>query len=488
MGVRLSVRELIQRFGQTYRSIDLRTAAVLKGDSWANALTVVRLTYEEPDAARERLLRAVQSHGQVMTEHFRIVVSVRPFSHWEEFLEGIRNGVLQYDDLQFSLRQPITLEEEQNQLQSSSWDIRTVDNTDWPALNIHLGPHQGTELSDERLVREIGALGYPEPYEAINLLCDVSVRQGQSHGYDFYLSAPIFILITDARVVPREKQLAVTVKMHRELRDMKGVVFLRGRHFTAGQAAKARLPIPVFQMTGEETITAATGSVELPEIEPTDWIDVKLMHTEIGEVDGHFSREVNTLIPQAERNVLYEVLKRFCPRDELEEIIVRPHARKPRKLDVAAAFERRVAWLLGLLGCPTIVLGEYEHLVVQQTKVRLGSVDILAVTPSGSMLLLVGCTLGALKEEDFGSLLNVRGTLEREVFASTTVHIQPVVFTAAAESPTFKQLEGIFNFIPIINAAGLEATLALIASGQERRFFEFLTNPKMSPLKKPPQT
>ncbi len=51
MGVRVSVQELVKVFGETHRAIDIRTAAVREGEAWANALTVVRLTYEEPEAA-----------------------------------------------------------------------------------------------------------------------------------------------------------------------------------------------------------------------------------------------------------------------------------------------------------------------------------------------------------------------------------------------------------------------------------------------------
>ncbi len=273
---------------------------------------------------------------------------------------------------------------------------------------------RGTELLDEALVRQVSALGYPDAYEAINALCEVNVGQGQPYGYDFYLSVPLFIHVVDARVVPSEKRMRVTVRRHHKLHDIKGMVFLRGTHTVAGQPYKATVAIDSFSRSEEGLpVETATVSVELPDIDRSDWVDVRLTHPIIGEVDGYFSREVRTLIPSAERNILFEALKHFRPDAEFEGLLVRPYAEKPKRLKKSAAFEVHVAWLLGLFGCATIVLGKYERLIAPQTKVELGSVDILALTPNGKVLLLVACTLGTPEERDFSNLLNVRGLLER---------------------------------------------------------------------------
>lgn len=41
-------------FGATYRTIDIRSAAVKQGDAWVNVYAVARLSYEEPDRERAR--------------------------------------------------------------------------------------------------------------------------------------------------------------------------------------------------------------------------------------------------------------------------------------------------------------------------------------------------------------------------------------------------------------------------------------------------
>ncbi len=102
MGVRVSVQELAKVFGETHRAIDIRTAAVCEGEAWANALTVVRLTYEEPEAARDRLRQLERTHGQVETRCFRIVMCTHPFLQWKEFCGEIAAGVLRFEGLYFS--------------------------------------------------------------------------------------------------------------------------------------------------------------------------------------------------------------------------------------------------------------------------------------------------------------------------------------------------------------------------------------------------
>ncbi len=478
MGVRASVKEMVETFGETYRAIDIRTAAIREGEAWVNALTVVRVTYEEPEVAAERLRRLEQMHGKVEAKRFRVVMCARPFSELKDFCGEVARGVLPVGSVEIKLRQALALEDQRNQLDAFSGDIRPFDGADWPNLRLHIGPHQRTELIDEVLARQVSALGYPDAYEAINVLCEVNVRLGQSYGYDLYLSLPVFIRVLDARLAPPEKRLYIVVKRHNKLGDIKGIVLLRGRRTVAGQPYKARSMINSFSRSEEGSpIETASGSAELAEIEAADWVDVRLMHSEFGEVDGYFSREVGSLIPVAERNVLFEALRRFCPDAELDGLLVRPHEVEPQKLNQSAAFELHVAWVLGLFGLSTVVLGKYEHIVAPGTRVQRASVDILAAGQKSKTLLVVACTLGTPKEEDFGNLANVREILAREVFAETTVRILPVVFTAASGCPSYKEVDGIFNFIPIIDADGLDALLALLRAGQERRFFEFLNDP-----------
>src|SRR5439155_26590607 len=98
------------------------------------------------------------------------------------------------------------------------------DRTDWPNLRLQIGRSLETELINELLTREVSTLSYSGAYEAINALCEVNVRVGQSPGFDFYLSLPVFIRVADARFAPLEQRLHVTVRRHHKLGNIKGTV------------------------------------------------------------------------------------------------------------------------------------------------------------------------------------------------------------------------------------------------------------------------
>lgn len=487
MGGRVSVGELVRTFGGTYRAIDVRCAATREGESWTNALLVIRLTYEAPDAARERLKAVEQRYGRVETEHFRIFAEVRPFSNWEELARCVGAGVLRMGNVAIRLRQPVALEDLANEPRYSHYDLRAFDGQQWPGVYVTVGAVESTRLSGEHLLREVGPLGYSNPHEAINDLCEVSVSQGQNPGQEFYISAPVFAQIVEPRLLPFEKKIEVTVQRHTDISGLSVTVFFMPEVFRTGQSSRVRKELTSFRPVERGTVLVSeVASVEAPDVPRDMWVDIRLVHAALGELQ-QVMRQARSFIPPVERNLLFEALKRFCSEAELEEILVRPHAKKAKKLKESAAFELHVAWLLGLCGLSTVVLGEYERLLAPETKVIRGSVDILASQARSNVLLLVACTMGPPKDEDFANLLNMRGILEREVFAEAEVRIVPVVFTAATESPTYREVNNGFGFIPIVNADGIDTLLALLKVGQEVQFFEFLNNPKLSQLRKPSQ-
>lgn len=415
MGARISVGELVRTFGRTYRAIDFRCAATREGESWTNALAVIRLTYEAPGAARERLKAVEQHYGRVETDHFRIFSEIRPFSDWEELARGIGIGVLYTENIEIRLRQPVALEDLASDPRYYHYGPRPFDGQQWPGVYVTMGAVESTRLSGEHLFREVGSLGYSNPHEAINDLCEVNVSQGQNPGHELYVSAPVFAQIVEPRLLPFEKQIKVTVRRHTDISGLSVTVFFRAEDFRTGESSRARKQLTSFRPVERGTVLVSEiASVEVPDLPRETWVDIRLVHSALGELQ-QVLRQARSLIPPVERNSLFEALKRFCSEVELEEILVRPHANKPKKLKESAAFELHVGWLLGLCGLTTVVLGEYESLLARETKVIRGSVDILASRPHGNVLLLVACTMGPPKDEDFANLLNMRGILEREV-------------------------------------------------------------------------
>ena len=89
MNLRFSVEEMIKTFGPTYRTIEVRSAAVRLVEGWLNAYAVVRLSYEEPAVAEGRLRKLEREQGIVKTDLFRVFLGVRPFSEWSALCEEL---------------------------------------------------------------------------------------------------------------------------------------------------------------------------------------------------------------------------------------------------------------------------------------------------------------------------------------------------------------------------------------------------------------
>jgi hypothetical protein len=482
MAGRVRISEMTDVLAGTYSAIDMRIAAVQESDGWVDGLTTVRLTYESVAAAECRFQKLRSLYAPVATSNFNILQAVRPFSDWEALCKEFQSALLHVDGLEIRLRQRVNLMELAGEIRPNSSPLRPFDDIPWPAVSASVGA-SNPRMGEESFVREVGRLGYSFPLEAVNELCQVDVTQGQNPGQEFYISAPAFARIDEVSFHRFEKKLEVKARKHFNISGLSGTTVLREQYFGMGESSRYRKLLPNFEVVEKSSSLQVlhTCAHDLPEISLETWVEVKLVHSKLGEVQQIMER-AQSLIPQAERNVLFEALKHFCPKAALEQLVVNPLSRKSVKLKTSAAFELHVAWLLGLCGLSTIVLGEYEHLVAPETNIHRGSVDILASRAHGDTLILVACTLGPLKEEDFGNVLNVRGILKREVFDETSINVLPVIFTGAHGQPPFRANENELIGIPVMDAERIENLLSLIRDGMEKKFFEFLGNPGLSTL------
>jgi hypothetical protein len=398
MNLRFSVGEMIEMFGVTYRTLDIRSAAVKQGDRWANVYAVVRLTYEEPAVAAERLHRLERDHGTARTESFRVLLGLRPFSELGEFWKDVGLGRLCVGDEEVRLAQPLAvmLDRERAYLQPDYSGIRPFDSRSWPVAHYRLLPYGSSPLLDEALARDAARLGYSDADEAVNLLCEINIRAGQSNGHHFWLSMPVFASIQDVHASLKERRMEVSILRHRKLSTLKGMAIFSRPPTFAGEPPKFRVPIEKFSNSGGTAdLRSASASVRLLKVEEDDSVEVKLLQPDLGELHSRISWSIRDLLCTSERNILFEALKHFCPEPELGLLLGSPHKKKSKNLKPSAAFELHVAWLLGCFGLSTAVLGEYEHIVAPETKIRRGSVDILAASQRHRRLVLVACTIGA---------------------------------------------------------------------------------------------
>jgi hypothetical protein len=475
--VQHTVSELIEAVGATYRAIDIRSVAIWKDNSWVNLMAVVRFTYEDVDSAKARLAKLAQRFSSVKTDLVWINSFARPFKDWSDLCSEFKlKGVLRMGDVDFQLRQKPELSGANGYIQRGDFSrIRSFDGRAWPELTLNFDLGGVSPLMEGRLSREAHLIGYSDVLDAANSLCELNVSQ-RDLGCDLSVSFPVFADIIRICTRTPEKRIGVEVLRHQGFSDLRAVICVRGQTVLADSPFRAQIPLSAFPAVDTQgEIVSAQGSVQIQDLDPdNDWLEVRLVHPRIGEIktDSNFAR---MFIPPTERNILLGAIQQFCKGTTLDDLLIRAYNVQKDRVGPSAAFELHVSWLLSMFGLSPVVLGEYERLLAPDTPVQRASIDILAASQRSKLLLIVSCTINPPKPEDINNLRYAREILAREVFAGTGVHIIPILFTSSMGGVS--QSEDHLEYVPVIDADDMGILLEFLKSGEEKRFFEFLTNP-----------
>jgi hypothetical protein len=231
----------------------------------------------------------------------------------------------------------------------------------------------------------------------------------QRNGHNVFLRLPIFASLGRTRIDQTTETLDMEIYRHKRLRTISVLSLFLSTYLGVPQDRK-KISCDVTQDSGE--IRMFTGKVST--LKGAEFVEISLAHPSLGELQRH-SHRVSDLLPAAARNPLFEALKLFCPESTIESMLTKAGTQS-WKVDQSAAFEQHVSWLLSLLGFSPIALGKHEHL--KSGKTQVGSIDIIA--RKGNILLLVACTLGAPKSEEYSALLHIQ-TLIANGFAGMSI-------------------------------------------------------------------
>src|SRR5258708_2284093 len=181
MSTRLTVGQLVEALGASYQAIDIRMGAILQNDTWINGLTTLRLSRRSVDEVREHHRNLVERYGHVATEHFRIEFMAIPFSEWSQFLKSCSEGLLNLGDITITWAQPPTIDTELGYIQRFQSDLRDQDRWKWPSFSGWCGGKRPQGLQNDNLIRELAAVGWSSPHQAINALCEMNITQGSPY-------------------------------------------------------------------------------------------------------------------------------------------------------------------------------------------------------------------------------------------------------------------------------------------------------------------
>jgi hypothetical protein len=467
MSARMSLRDFLDRLEGVYKSIDLRIAAAKVGDTWQNALTVVRFSYKEPREVEEWQRQLESKWGMVKTENFSIKLLAWPVDKLDVLCEQLSQGRLKAPEISVEFGRSIELLSIEGRFDNYGY-ARRGELRSWPSLEAFDGQYRRL-LDEEQLQAQVKSQTLLDPSALIRELLEVDFYLGRL-SLDLVVAAPFYAAIQ--KVDFGEQWCKIQVEFHKDIKALAvSAVVRRGDPDDSPLRDKARSTINLEE--SEESgqyMRLWTKQLDLLEATPADYLSVNLMQIEPTalDIDLSPSTKISQLLESKRtgKAPLVAACRRFLTEDELEQYLTKPIGAawpyKKGSKDAGDTFELAVAWLLGLCGFNIVWLGQTKHETLRENRVTRFSIDMLASHhESKNLLVLIGCTIGSPNNKDIDNLKSVRKILQDEVFKDTQLQVKPLVLSAAPELSN-KERDG----VKVLDGDDIRGILNHIRQGQ----------------------
>jgi len=308
MNVRFNVAELVGVVAKTLSSIDVRTASVLIEGKWQNVMTVVRLSCDSAVTVSARVEEIWGKHGPVHTDEFRIDCKVLAFTEWAELLAEFNKGEVWFAETGVEFGRAVDVGGSLGYVQSNHNALWPE--SDWPTLETSVqissvpdaAKNPQYKINAEHIQRAVSKSGYSGTLDAMVGLLGIKINSGIT-GFDVYVAVPVMAKVTGAAVSPGEDLVEATGCCHPALGSFR--VF--GSSYGGTQEPKERMAFHVEDSPSSDTLRRFIGKGQVPASKIKDFLEVKFVHGELGEIHSHTWR-TRDLIPEQYVNPLYFLL------------------------------------------------------------------------------------------------------------------------------------------------------------------------------------
>ncbi len=440
----VALGSMLALFQSVYKSIDIRAACFNDGN-WKNILTVIRLSNANAEVLKEKLAQRFAKLGNIDEHKFKIVFSVRHFSEWEILKNEIARGQIPLDDLTILCESKQDLE----LLTGSITPNPYVDASEnqWNALEVYRTTGQITDQAlrafDPIAVRG----GFRDVYEAINSFLDTRLWSGS--GTAVVVVAPTLARFEIKEFDPNTGELSIASSLPAELPSCQMNVVTKSR---SGDALHER-PIKfrgVIKLLTETASTQRSGFLELSnsilleDLQPNDELDIRVVYDDIilfelrGPVEKYFTRNWRLVTP------LYDTFTEFESKYEFPDLLLKAGKVKVKtgagKNEPQQVFERAVCWFMNFLGFCCIKMDERQTLHERETKVPVGSVDLLAYDQRESLIILVNCSIKGPTQKEIIDFRDLTKRLRDGVLRDRVSQVRAVYFTLGEDLSDLKQM------------------------------------------------
>jgi hypothetical protein len=444
MSVPLSIQRVLDTTMSTFQSIDIRTFVFKSDDRSYNAITSIGFNEETAGFIECTILQDLKSQQSFNDDRLEFHWKVIPVAGWPELIEQFKTGFVEFPERRVDLMRPINLLELQGYINSIRYLERRPD---WPSFQSQMtwstqpnGENTAEETTrkqnifnrlkqlcyDSDLRRSLHASGFDNLRELFHSRLQSRLDNDPSCASEICVDVPIFAAVREMKFNHRESRISSIIDCHTSLCAAIQVWAEQRSNF--GRKGQKIHLAPL------ECLSDGTCTVDayLPLDDETTSIVISLSHNSLGKVT-ELGKNRKEILPKEETNALWWILQAFCSIERFEAELTAPAAPKTQAEREQRAFERYVAWLLSLYGHSPIVLGEFEYLRAGISKVRLGSIDIIAYHKERNRVLLCSCTMGTPEERDYGNLVTVRSDLQLRMNQDVTFGFELAIISCAAQ-------------------------------------------------------
>lgn len=177
MSSRLTLAHLLADFGQTYQSVDIRSAAYRIEGKWYNLITAIRFSQCSDVECEEKTSALWQQLRGIRHERFRILRATLPYGDRQLLFDQFKSDTWKLDDINIQLGRFVDLLSDAGYIQQPGFGDPVCS---WPHLEIQ-GNRSASKLdaqvtqsinaavNDDDLRRHASTRGYDSLIEAIEL-------------------------------------------------------------------------------------------------------------------------------------------------------------------------------------------------------------------------------------------------------------------------------------------------------------------------------
>jgi len=427
-----------------YKSIDIRTACITEEDRWRNILTVIRFAHETKQTTEEKQAGLATNLGKISTEKFKVVYETLGIDEWTRLKDWFLQGEIKVGGLTVVLDDKKDPDALSGNL--SRYPSYAVCKNEWNVLEAY----STTNRDPQQVLRVVESdaikAGFRSIYQAINALLGARYTGGMTT--DVIVLAPALARFSIDRLDPNQRLLSITAEIHKNLRNcmLNVIIQENGRQRPEMQEVKFKKQTSLNPDLGIESradFRKIESGLELPEIRLNDVLDIRIVAGDIevfdisGPIRSHYTAELLKVKP------LFDIFLEFRDDFEFDDLLL--HAdrlkvkRKNKIIEPQEVFARSVCWLLNFLGFTSVKMDEREILQEPETKVEIGSVDILAYHELERVFVLGNCSLKPPKPEDIITLRDLKKKFSEGLLEGRVNRVVAAFFSLGEELLQIKE-------------------------------------------------